>query len=244
MFEFLMNIDLRQVLPTISTPTLLVHRSGDRHCAVDHGRYLAEHIHGSKYVELPGSDHWWAGEDSEIVVEEIEEFLTGVRAPVHPDRVLRTILFTDIVGSTEVAVARGDQRWRELLDRHDAAVRRQLARTRGREVNTTGDGFVASFDGPGRAIDCAVAIGEATRALGLQIRAGLHSGECDARGDDLSGVAVNIAARVAAAAQAGEVLVSSTVKDLVVGSGINFSDRGLHTLKGIPDTWRLWAVTI
>jgi class 3 adenylate cyclase len=244
MFEFVMNIDLRQVLSTITTPTLVVHRSGDRHCTVDHGRYLAEHIHGSKYVELPGSDHWWAGEDSNIVVEEIEEFLTGVRAPVHPDRVLRTILFTDIVGSTEVAVARGDQRWRELLDRHDAAVRRQLARTRGREVKTTGDGFVASFDGPGRAIDCAVAIGEATRALGLQIRAGLHSGECDARGDDLSGVAVNIAARVAAAAQPGEVLVSSTVKDLVAGSGIVFSERGLHDLKGIPDKWRLWAVTI
>jgi class 3 adenylate cyclase len=244
MFDFLMNIDLRQVLPTITTPTLVLHRVGDRVCPVGHGRYLAEHIRGSKYIELPGSDHWWAGEDSNTVVEEIEEFLTGVRTPVHPERVLSTILFTDIVASTELAVSRGDQRWRELLDRHDAAVRRQLVRARGREVNTTGDGFVASFDGPGRAIGCAIAIGEAMRALGLQIRAGLHSGECDVRGSDLSGVAVNIAARVAAAARPGEVLVSSTVKDLVAGSGIRFSDRGTHALKGIPDKWRLWAVTM
>ena len=150
MFEFLMSIDLRHVLPTITAPTLVLHRAGDRVCPVGHGRYLAEHIDGARFIELPGSDHWWAGEDSNTVVEEIEEFLTGVRTPVHPDRVLSTILFTDIVGSTEIAVSRGDQRWRELLERHDAAVRRQLVRARGREVGTAGDGFVASFDGPGR----------------------------------------------------------------------------------------------
>jgi pimeloyl-ACP methyl ester carboxylesterase len=243
MFEFLMAIDLRRVLPTITAPTLVLHRAGDRVCPVGHGRYLAEHIPGAKYIELPGSDHWWAGEDSKTVVEEIEEFLTGVRTPVQPDRVLSTIMFTDIVGSTEIAATRGDERWRDLLDRHDAAVRRQLVRARGREVNTAGDGFIATFDGPGRAIHCAVAIRDATRALGLEIRAGLHSGECDVRGNDLSGIAINIADRVAAHAQPGEVLVSSTVKDLVVGSGIGFSDRGLHALKGVPDEWRLWAVT-
>jgi class 3 adenylate cyclase len=243
MFDFLTSIDLRQVLPAITAPTLVMHRAGDRFVPPAHGRYLAEHIGGAHYVELPGSDSLWLGEDSDTLLEEIQEFLTGVRAPSEPDRVLTTILFTDIVGSTELAASLGDERWRELLDRHDAAVRRQLARARGREIGTRGDGFVASFDGPARAIHCAVAISEAMRPLGLEIRAGLHSGECEVRGSELGGLAVHVAARVAAAAQGAEVLVSSTVKDLVAGSGIGFSDRGLHTLKGVPDEWRLYAIT-
>jgi class 3 adenylate cyclase len=244
MMDFMVKVDLRQVLPTITAPTLVLHRAGDRWLLSGHGRYLAEHIAGARYVELPGSDHEWLGQDSDTLLEEIQEFLTGVRAPSEPDRVLTTILFTDIVGSTESAAALGGERWRELLDRHDAVVRRQLVRARGREIATRGDGFVATFDGPARAIRCAVAINEAMRPLGLQVRAGLHSGECEVRGNDLGGLAVHIAARVAAAAQGGEVLVSSTVKDLVVGSGIGFADRGLHSLKGVPDEWRLYAITL
>jgi class 3 adenylate cyclase len=244
MMDFMVTVDLRQVLPTITAPTLVLHRAGDRWLLPGHGRYLAEHIAGAHYVELPGSDHWWLGQDSDTLLEEIQEFLTGVRAPSEPDRVLTTILFTDIVSSTESAASLGGERWRELLDRHDAVVRRQLVRARGREIATTGDGFVASFDGPARAIRCAVAINEAMRPLGLQVRAGLHSGECEVRGNDLGGLAVHIAARVADAAQGGEVLVSSTVKDLVVGSGIGFVDRGLHRLKGVPDEWRLYAITL
>jgi class 3 adenylate cyclase len=241
--DFMATVDVRQVLPTITAPTLVLHRAGDRWALPGHGRYLAEHIDGARYVELPGSDRLWLGEDSDTLLEEIQEFLTGVRAPSEPDRVLTTILFTDIVGSTELAASLGGERWRELLDRHDAVVRRQLVRARGREIDTTGDGFVASFDGPARAIRCAVAISEAMRPLGLQVRAGLHSGECEVRGSGLGGLAVHIAARVAAAAQGGEVLVSSTVKDLVAGSGIDFADRGLHALKGVPDEWRLYAIT-
>jgi class 3 adenylate cyclase len=244
MFEFLTTIDLRQVLPAITAPTLVVHRAGDRLAPPGHGRYLAEHIGGAHYVEFPGSDNLWLGEDSDTLLEEIQEFLTGVRAPSEPDRVLTTILFTDIVRSTPTLAQVGDHRWRELLDRHDAVIRRQLVRARGREINTTGDGFVASFDGPARAIRCAVAISEAMRPLGLEVRAGLHSGECEVRGSDLGGLAVHIAARVATAAQPGEVLVSSTVKDLVAGSGIGFSDRGVHPLKGVPDEWRLYAITM
>jgi class 3 adenylate cyclase len=243
MFDFLTTIDVRHVLPTITAPTLVLHSAGDRFALPAHGRYLAEHIDGARYVELPGSDNLWLGQDSDTLLEEIQEFLTGVRAPSEPDRVLTTILFTDVVGSTESAASLGDERWRELLDRHDAVIRRQLVRARGREIATRGDGFVASFDGPARAIRCAVAINEAMRALGLQVRAGLHSGECEVRGNDLGGLAVHIAARVADAARAGEVLVSSTVKDLVAGSGIGFSDRGPHRLKGVPDEWRLYAIT-
>jgi class 3 adenylate cyclase len=243
MFEFLTTYDLRPVLPAITTPTLVLHRAGDRFNPPAQGRHLAEHIAGAHYVELPGSDNLWLGQDSDTLLEEIQEFLTGVRAPSEADRVLTTILFTDIVGSTELAASLGGERWRELLDRHDAVIRRQLMRARGREIDTTGDGFVASFDGPARAIRCAVAISEAMRPLGLQVRAGLHSGECEVRSSHLGGIAVHIAARVAAAAQAGEVLVSSTVKDLVAGSGIGFADRGLHTLKGVPDEWRLYAIT-
>jgi class 3 adenylate cyclase len=243
MFDFASSFDVRQVLPTITAPTLVLHRAGDRFVPPAHGRYLAEHIAGAHYIELPGSDNLWLGQDSDTLLEEIQEFLTGVRAPSDPDRVLTTILFTDIVGSTELAASLGGEGWRELLDRHDAVTRRQLARARGREVGTRGDGFVASFDGPARAIRCAVAISEAMRPLELQVRAGLHSGECEVRGSDLGGIAVHIAARVAAAAQGGEVLVSSTVKDLVAGSGIGFADRGLHALKGVPDEWRLYEIT-
>lgn len=242
MFDFLSTIDLRGVLSTITAPTLVLHRAGDRWMPCGHGRYLAQHIAGSRYVELPGSDHLWLGDDSEMLLEEIQEFLTGAREPPEPDRVLTTVLFTDIVGSTDLAVSLGRARFRELLDRHDAVIRRHLARGRGREINTTGDGFVASFDGPARAVRCAVAITEAVRPLGLQIRAGLHTGECELRDSDLSGLPVHIAARVAASAQADEVLVSSTVKDLVAGSGIGFSDRGTHRLKGLPEDWRLYAV--
>jgi class 3 adenylate cyclase len=244
MMDFMTTIDVRQVLPTITAPTLVLHRAGDRWYLPGHGRYLAEHIDGARYVGLPGSDNLWLGEDSDTLLEEIQEFLTGVRAPSQPDRVLTTILFTDIVGSTELAASLGGERWRELLDRHDAVVRRQVVRARGREIATRGDGFVATFDGPARAIRCAVAISEAMRPLGLQVRAGLHSGECEVRGNDLGGLAVHIAARVADAAQGGEVLVSSTVKDLVAGSGIGFADRGLHALKGVPDEWRLYAITL
>jgi pimeloyl-ACP methyl ester carboxylesterase len=244
MCEFVGSFDVRQVLPTIAAPTLVLHRAADRVVPPAHGRYLAEHIAGAHYVELPGSDYLWLGQDSETLVEEIQEFLTGVRAPSEPDRILTTILFTDIVRSTPRLAEVGDHRWRELLDRHDSVIRRQLVRARGREIDTTGDGFVASFDGPARAIRCAVAISEAMRPLELEVRAGLHSGECEVRGDDLGGLAVHIAARVAGAAQAGEVLVSSTVKDLVAGSGIGFSDRGLHALKGVPDEWRLYAITM
>ena len=203
MIDFLTTIDVRQVLPTITTPTLVLHHAGDRLYLSGHGRYLAEHIDGTRYVELPGSDHLWLGEDSDTLLEEIQEFLTGVRAPSQPDRVLTTILFTDMVGSTELAASLGGERWRELLDRHDAVVRHQLERARGREIGTSGDGFVASFDGPARAIRCTVTISEAMRPLGLQVRAGLHSGECEVRGNDLGGLAVHIAARVAEAAQRG-----------------------------------------
>jgi class 3 adenylate cyclase/alpha-beta hydrolase superfamily lysophospholipase len=243
MFDFAARFDVRQVLPTITAPTLVLHRAEDRVVPPAHGRYLAEHIAGASYVELPGSDYLWLGQDSHILLEEIQEFLTGVRTPSEPDRVLTTILFTDVVGSTELSASLGNERWREVLDRHDAVIRRQLVRARGREVNTTGDGFVASFDGPARAIRCAVDVTEAMRPLELEVRAGLHSGECEVRGGDLGGLAVHIAARVADAAQPGEVLVSSTVKDLVAGSGIGFSDRGLHRLKGVPDEWRLYAIT-
>jgi class 3 adenylate cyclase len=203
---------------------------------------MAEQIPGARYVELPGQDHFpWTG-STEAFLDEVREFLTGVRVAHEPDRVLATVMFTDVVRSTELATELGDRRWRDLLDAHDAAVREQLQKFRGREVKTTGDGFLATFDGPARAIRCARAIGEAARPLGLDVRVGLHSGEIEIRGDDIGGVAVHIAQRVSAMAQAGEVLVSSTVKDLVAGSGITFADRGVHRLKGLRDEWRLLAV--
>ena len=232
-------IDIRPALGAISAPTLVVHRSQDRVADVHHGRYCAENIVGAKYVELPGADHWWWIGDSEAVIDQIQEFLTGRRHQPEIERVLKTVLFTDIVASTEQASQLGDRRWRELLDKHDRAIRLDLERYRGEEVNTTGDGFLACFDGPARAIRCAQAMIRAARPLGIEIRAGLHTGECELRGSDLAGIAVHVGARVAALADAGEVLVTSTVRDLVAGSGIEFEERGRHSLKGVPGAWTL-----
>jgi class 3 adenylate cyclase len=233
--------DVRQVLPLIQIPTLVLHVKEQMFTPVAHGRYLAEHIAGATFVELPGGDLSWTPAN-QVVVDELAEFLTGERPMVEVERILATVLFTDIVRSTERAASLGDKRWRSLLDAHDSAVREQFRRFRGREINTTGDGFVASFDGPARAIRCAQAIIEVAGKLGIELRAGLHTGECDVRDDDLGGLAVHIAARVGSLAAPGEVLVSGTVKDLVVGSGIEFSKRGEHTLKGVPETWKLFAV--
>ena len=237
------EIDVRDVLSTISVPTLVIHRTGDRVVDVENGRFLAEHIPGARYVELPGDDHVPMVGDADTIIDETEEFLTGMRPGAEPDRVLATVLFTDIVDSTRRAGELGDRRWRDLLDSHHAVVRGELARFRGREVKTVGDGFLATFDGPARAIRCALAVRDAVAGLGLEVRAGLHTGEAEVMGQDVGGIAVHIAARVVAAARAGEVLASSTVRDLVVGSGIEFADRGRHALRGVPGEWRLFAVT-
>jgi pimeloyl-ACP methyl ester carboxylesterase len=239
----LMNsrIDVRDVLRSIHVPTLVLHRRGDRDSRAAEGRYVAEHIPAARYVELEGRDHVpWI--DSDQIVERVEEFLTGRRTAARSDRFLGTVLFTDIVGSTERAVALGDSAWRGLLERHHALVRRELGCYSGREVDTAGDGFLAVFDGPARAIRCAGAITDGMRELGVAIRAGLHTGECERLGDDIAGIAVHIGARMAAAANAGEVLVSRTVRDIVAGSGIEFVGRGKHTLKGVPGEWELFAV--
>jgi class 3 adenylate cyclase len=233
--------DLRGVLPAIRVPTLVLHRAGNRFIGVGHGRYLAEHIAGANFVEVPGDDHLFHVGETETMLDEIEEFLTGARPVPEVDRVLATVLFTDIVGSTERLAALGDRAWRALLDAHHEIVRRELARHRGREIEFAGDGMLATFDGPARAIRCACAITEAVRALGIEIRAGLHTGEVELAGAAVRGIAVHIGARVAAEAGAGEVLVSSTVKDLVAGSGIRFADRGVRVLKGVPGDWRLFS---
>jgi class 3 adenylate cyclase len=234
------EIDVRHVVPSVSAPTLIVHRVGDKICSVENARWLARHIEGARYVELPGEDHipWIDGDD---ILDEIQEFLTGVREPATPDRMLATVLFTDIVGSTDRAGDLGDRRWRDLLERHNEVVRRDLARFRGVEIDTAGDGFFATFDGPARAIRCASSIVESVRSVGLDVRSGLHTGECELSGTSVRGIAVHTGARVASLASPGEVLVSSTVKDLVAGSGIEFTDRGVHELKGIPGEWRLYA---
>jgi pimeloyl-ACP methyl ester carboxylesterase len=237
------EIDIRDIVPSIKVPTLVVHRTGDRVCHVENGRFLARHIEGAKYVELPGEDHSIWTDRSEELVAEVREFLTGVREPAEPDRVLATVLFTDIVGSTDRARELGDRRWGDLLERHNDVVRHDLERYRGREVDTAGDGFFATFDGPARAIRCARSIVGDVRAVGLEVRAGLHTGECELTGEAVRGIAVHTGARVAAEAGAGEVFVSQTVKDLVAGSGIEFEDRGVHQLKGIPGDWRLYSVT-
>jgi class 3 adenylate cyclase len=236
------KIDVRDVLPTIGVPTLLLYRTHDADVHVDEGRYIGGRIPGARFVELPGEDHlMWTG-DVDALLDEIEEFLTGVRRGPDPDRVLATVLFTDVVGSTETATRLGDRAWRTLLDRHHDVVRRELARWRGREVDTTGDGFLATFDGPARAIRCAVTASEGVRDLGLQIRAGLHTGEVEIAGEDVRGIAVHIGSRVAALAGPDEVLVSRTVADLVAGSGIVLAERGEHELKGVSGTWLVYAV--
>ena len=237
------DIDVRDVVPTVHVPTLIVHRVDDPVCHVANARYLAANIPGARYVELPGSLHIpWAGSGDEILAE-VREFLTGVREAPEPNRVLATVLFTDIVGSSERATELGDRRWRELLEAHHAAVRRELERFRGRELDTAGDGFLASFDGPARAIRSARAAVDAVRGIGLDIRAGVHTGECEVIGEKLAGIAVHIGARVAGQARPGEVLVSSTVRDLVAGSGLEFEERGQTALKGIPGEWRLFALS-
>jgi class 3 adenylate cyclase len=230
------SLDAREALPLIQVPTLVLHAKDNLVYSIEEGRYLADHIDGAKFVELPGADVAF----SAPALEEIAEFVTGERPEVEVDRILTTLLFTDIVGSTERAASLGDQAWRSLLDAHDRTVRDHLRRFRGREINTTGDGFLASFDGPARAIRCALALAEGTRALGIDLHLGLHTGECEVRGDDLGGLAVHIAARIGSLGGPGEVLVSSTVKDLVAGSRIDFVDRGEHQLKGVPGTWKLY----
>ncbi len=237
------EMDIRRLLPAIGVPTLVLHREGDQVEPVGAGRFVAQSIPGARYIELEGADHWpWAG-DHAALVREIERFVTDVREDeeFEQNHVLATVLFTDIVDSTAQATALGDRRWREVREQHDRMIRGQLARHRGVEVKTMGDGFLATFDGPARGVRCARAICSSVESLGIDVRAGLHTGEIEIRGGDISGVAVAIGARVGALASGGEVLVSSTVKDLVVGSGLVFSDRGEHVLKGVPDAWRLFA---
>ena len=234
------DTDVRAILPQVRVPTLVMSRPGAGFYDPGHARYAAERIPGARLLELPGEDIFVAGGAVDPLVNELEEFFTGTRKQRPPDRVLATVMFTDIVSSTERAADLGDSRWRQLLDRHNELVRRQLRHHQGREVKTIGDGFLAIFDGPARGVRCATDIAEEVRRLGIEIRAGLHTGECEIVGDDVAGMAVNIGARVSSLAGAGEVLVSGTVKDLVVGSGLEFADRGEHELKGVPGAWRLY----
>jgi class 3 adenylate cyclase/pimeloyl-ACP methyl ester carboxylesterase len=244
MLPLVAEMDVRALLPTVRVPTLVLHHTDDAAIPPEWGKDVADRIPGAKYVELPGRNVYHFFEpDWRASFQEIAEFLTGHQAEVPDDRVLATVLFTDIVDSTRRAAQIGDRDWHALLDAHDAVVRSQLARFRGREVNTSGDGFLAMFDGPQRAIRCAMAIRDAVKALGIQVRAGLHTGECEVRGDDIGGIAVHIGARVSALAGPNEVLVSSTLRDLVIGSGLEFDERGAHQLKGVPGEWHLSAVT-
>jgi class 3 adenylate cyclase len=233
--------DIRPILPTIQAPTLVIHRTEDRIMPVALGREVADLIPGAKFVELPGTDALPFSGDTDRIVEEVEEFLTGAHTGAEFERILATLVFTDIVDSTSVAARVGDRAWRDLLDQHNELVRGELDRFKGREIATTGDGFLATFDGPGKAVRCGLSITGAAATLGIRVRAGVHTGEVDVREADIGGLAVHIAARVAALAAPGEVLVSSTVKDLLVGSGIEFEGRGEHALKGVPETWRLFA---
>ena len=240
--RILYESDVRRILPAIRVPTLVITHPNSARVPPAHGQYLAEHIPGARHLELPGTGNFiWAGDQARMAAE-LQEFLTGAAPMPEVERVLATVLFTDIVGSTERARSLGDHAWKELLERHYAIARRQLERFRGRQIVTTGDGLLATFDGPARAIRCAQAMVADMRELGLEIRAGLHTGEIELEGADVRGLAVHIGARIAALAEAGEVLVSSTVKDLVVGSGIEFEDHGAHPLKGVADEWRLYAV--
>lgn len=241
-YDAILEIDVRDVLETISVPTLVLHRVGDA-IPIDSARYLAGRVPDARLVELDGADHWWWVGDSDAILDPIEEFVTGARPQRRSDRMLATVLFTDIVGSTERAAELGDAAWRDLLERHNEATRRQIAAFRGREVTSTGDGFLATFDGPARGVRCARAIVESVRSFGVEVRAGLHAGECEVLSDNIGGIAVHIGARVAAAAGPGEVLVSGTVCDLVAGSGIEFADAGERELKGVPGSWRLFRAT-
>jgi class 3 adenylate cyclase/pimeloyl-ACP methyl ester carboxylesterase len=242
MWPLVGEVDVRAVLPAIRVPTLVVHHIDDPIVGPARGRYVAENIPGAKYVELPGRNMYHFVEPWRDSFQEIAAFLTGHQADMPEDRVLATVLFTDIVDSTRRAVEIGDRDWRALLDAHDAVVRAQLGRFRGREVSTSGDSFLATFDGPQRAIRCAMSIRDAVQALGIEVRAGLHTGECEIRGDDIGGIAVHIGARVSALARPNDVLVSSTLRDLVIGSGLEFEERGAHVLKGVPGEWHLFAV--
>ena len=241
LWESFVQGDVRHVLPTIGVPTLIIHHTGSS-IPVENAHYAAEHIPGARFVELEGIDHLPITHDADRIADEIEQFLTGARGAREPDRVLATVLFTDIVGSTDRAAELGDRGWRELLTRHDMVVRGDIERFQGREIKHTGDGFLATFDGPARAVRCARATRDRLLELGMETRAGLHTGECELVGDDVGGMAIHIAARVMGAAGSGDVLVTSTVKDLVVGSGIEFDGRGTHSLKGAPGEWALFAV--
>ena len=241
-FDLIGKVDVRDVLPSIRVPTLVMHRSGDTFIKVEHSRYIASRVPGARYVELEGDENMFSLGDTEALLGEVEEFLTGTRHEREPDRMLATVMFTDICDSTRRAAEMGDRGWRFLLERHDALFRQALERHRGREVKRTGDGFLATFDGPARAIRCAASVAEAMGSLGLEVRAGLHTGELEVMDGDLGGLAVHIASRVLDRAAPNEVLVSGTVKDLVVGSGIEFEDRGEHELRGVPGEWRLYAV--
>jgi class 3 adenylate cyclase len=242
-FLMFLDIDVRAVLPAISVPTLVVHRRGDRVVNRRAGQYLAEHIPGARYVELPGIDHVLISGEQDRVLDEIEESVTGTRRATEPERVLATVVFTDLVGSTARAAAVGDAAWRATLDAHDAAVRAALEAHRGIEIKTLGDGFLATFDGPARAVRCGQEVVRAVRALGLDVRVGIHTGECAIRDGDVEGIAVHVASRIVQLAAANEILVSSTVRDLVAGSGLRFDARGEHTLKGLDEPWRLFAAT-
>jgi class 3 adenylate cyclase len=236
------DLDVRAALPSVAVPTLVLCRSTDRMTPWVWSEYLARHIPNARLVDLGPGDHLWFTGDTEPLLRELHEFITGAPGGPIPEQVLATVVFTDIVGSTERAAALGDAAWHQLLERHDDLVRNELDRWRGRVVKHLGDGFFAAFDGPARAIHCAQAIADGVRRLGLEIRAGVHTGECERRGDDLAGMAVHIGARIGSAARAGEILVSGTVRDLVVGSEIAFADRGSTELKGVPGEWRLYAV--
>ena len=242
LLEANMNLDVRSVLPSIRVPTLVLHSAGDRAVKIGGSRYIASAIPDAKFVQLPGSDHVFFGSDSDALLVEIQEFVTGVRPPPDADRVLATVLFADLVGSTELLARIGDERWRSLLAEFRRLVRTELGRSGGREIDNPGDGFLASFDGPARAVRCALAIRAALGSIDLSVRQGLHTGEVEIVGAKLEGLAVHLGARVAGAASGGEILVSSTVKDLVAGSGLRFTDRGTHQLKGVPDEWHLYAV--
>jgi pimeloyl-ACP methyl ester carboxylesterase len=242
-FEMFFDTDVRAILPFVTAPTLVLHRTGDQLVNIRSGRYLAEHIPGARLFEFPGRDHAGYAGDTDAMLDEAQEFLTGIRGSPDLDRVLATVMFTDIVGSTDRAAALGDRKWRQLLDEHDAIVARHVEQFRGRFIKHTGDGALATFDGPGRAINCARGLRTAMAGAGIQIRAGLHAGEVELRGDDVGGIAVHMCARICGLAGAAEILVSSTVKDLVVGSGITFDERGEHSLKGVPGEWRLYSVS-